>query len=60
MVQFPKCHMKLLGDFNVKVGRGDIFKPKIRNESLYESSNGMGVRVVNFATSRDLQGVATV
>jgi hypothetical protein len=26
----------LLGDFNVKVGREDIFKPKTGNESLYE------------------------
>jgi hypothetical protein len=28
--KFPKYHMKiLLGDFNVKVGREDIFKPTI-------------------------------
>ena len=27
---FPKYHMKiLLGDFNVKVGRENIFKPKL-------------------------------
>jgi hypothetical protein len=26
--KFPKVHMKiLLGDFNAKIGRGDIFKP---------------------------------
>jgi hypothetical protein len=32
--QFPRYHMKiLLGDFNGKVGRGDIFKPIIDNES---------------------------
>jgi exonuclease III len=32
--KFLKYHMKiLLGDFNVKVGRGDIFKPSIGNES---------------------------
>jgi exonuclease III len=36
----PKCHMKiLLGDFNAKVGREDIFKPIIGNESLLEISN---------------------
>jgi hypothetical protein len=30
-----KCHIKiLLGDFNVKVGREDIFKTTICNESL--------------------------
>jgi exonuclease III len=32
--KFPKYHMKiLLGDFNVKVGREDIFRPTIGNES---------------------------
>jgi hypothetical protein len=40
----------LLGDFNAKVGREDIFKPTIGNESLHEISNDNGIRVVNFAT----------
>jgi exonuclease III len=32
--KFPKYHMKiLLGDFNAKVGKEDIFKPTIGNES---------------------------
>jgi hypothetical protein len=42
----------LLEDFNAKVGREDIFKPAIENESLHESSNDNGVRVVNFATHK--------
>jgi hypothetical protein len=51
--EFPKYHMKiLLGDFSTKVGREDIFKPKIGNESLHEISNENGVRLVNFATSK--------
>jgi hypothetical protein len=29
----------LLGDFNAKVGREDIFKPTIGYESLHEISN---------------------
>jgi hypothetical protein len=30
--KFPKYHMKnMLGDFNAKVGREDIFKPTIGN-----------------------------
>jgi hypothetical protein len=38
--QFPRYHMKnLLGDFNAKVGREDIFKPIIGNESLHEGRN---------------------
>jgi hypothetical protein len=49
--QFPKYHMKiLLGDFNAKVGREDIFKPTIGTETLHETSNDNGVRVVNSAT----------
>jgi exonuclease III len=53
--QFPKYHMKMLvGNFNAKLGREDIFKPIIGNESLHEASNGKGVRLVNFATSKNL------
>jgi hypothetical protein len=36
------------------VGREDIFKTTIGNESLHEASNDNGVRVVNFATSKNL------
>jgi hypothetical protein len=51
--KFPKYHMKiLLGDLNAKVGREDIFKLTIGNESLHEISNDNGVIVVNFATSK--------
>jgi hypothetical protein len=59
--KFPKDHMKiLLGDFNAKVGRGDIFKPSIGIESLYEISNDKGVRLVNFATSKNLRVKSTM
>jgi hypothetical protein len=44
----------ILGDFNAKVGRENILKPTIGNESLYSISNDTGVRVVNFATSENL------
>jgi hypothetical protein len=44
--KFPKYHMNnLLGDFNAKVGRKDIFN---------------GVRVVNFATSKNLTVKSTI
>jgi hypothetical protein len=53
--KFPKYHIKiLLGDFNAKVGREDIFKLTIGNESLHKISNDTGVRLVNFATSKNL------
>ena len=52
---FPRYHTKiLLGDFNAKVGRENIFKPTIGNESLHQDSNDNGVRMVNFATSKNL------
>jgi hypothetical protein len=52
---FPKYHMKiLLGVFNDKAGMEDIFKPTIGNESLPEINNDNGVRLVNFATSKNL------
>jgi hypothetical protein len=34
----------LLGYFNAKLGREDIFNPTIVNESLHDSSNDNGVR----------------
>jgi hypothetical protein len=53
--QFPRYHIKiLLGDFNAKIGRKDIFKLIIGNESLHEASNENGVKVVSFATLENL------
>jgi hypothetical protein len=48
--KFPLYHIKILiGDVSAKVGREDIFKPTIGNESLHEISNDNGVRLVNVA-----------
>jgi hypothetical protein len=59
--KFPKYHMKiLLGDFNAKVGREDIFKLTIGNENLREISNDNGVRLVNFATYKNLIAKSTM
>jgi hypothetical protein len=53
---FTKYHMKsLLGDVNAKLGREEIFKPTNGNESLLEINNDNGVRLVNFATSKNLK-----
>jgi hypothetical protein len=52
--QFSRYHMKiLLGDFVAKVGKEDIRKPIIGNESLHEVSNDNGISVVSFATSEN-------
>jgi hypothetical protein len=60
--KFPKYHIKiLLGDFSAtKVGKEDIFKPTIENESLHEISNDNGVRLVNFAPSENLRVKSTM
>jgi len=58
---FPNYHMKiLLGDFNAKVGREIIFKPTVGQESLHQDSNDNGVRLVNFATSKNLVVKSTI
>jgi hypothetical protein len=57
----PKYHMNiLLGDFNVKVGRENTFKPIIGNESLNQDSNYNGVRIANFATYKNLVDKSTM
>jgi hypothetical protein len=56
MSNAQKYHMKiLLGAFNAKVGREDIFKATIWNVSLHEISNDNGVKAVDFATSENLK-----
>jgi hypothetical protein len=58
---FPRYNIKiLLRDFNAKIGREDIFKPVIGNESLHEASNDNGVRVVNFATLKNVIVKSTI
>jgi hypothetical protein len=59
--KFPKYHMKiLLGDFKAKVGREGIFTPATETESLHKISNYKGVRLVNFATTKNLRVKSTM
>ena len=52
---FPQYHMKtLLEDFKTKLGRENIFKPTTGNENLLQGSNDNVVRVLSFATSKNL------
>jgi hypothetical protein len=50
----------LLADISVKVGKEDIFKPTVVNESLHEISNNNGVRAENFATLKNLTVISTM
>jgi hypothetical protein len=49
-----------LGDFNAKLGWENIFKLTIRNMGLHGISNDNGVRVVNFATAKNLVAKSTM
>ena len=44
----------LLGDFKAKLGRYNIFKLAIGNQSLYQDSNDNGINIVSSATSKNL------
>jgi hypothetical protein len=44
----------LMGYVNAKVGKEDILEPIIGKESLHEAINDNGIRIVNFATSKNL------
>ena len=44
----------LLGDFNAKMGRENIFKPTTGNEILHQDDNDNGVRLVNFVTPKNV------
>ena len=50
----------LLGDFNAKMGKEEIFKPTIGNDSLHQDSNDNSVRIVNFATQKSLAVKSTM
>jgi hypothetical protein len=47
-------HDNTVRRFQCKSREKDIVKPIIGNESLHEISNDNGVRIVNFATSKNL------
>jgi hypothetical protein len=54
-IRVPKYDMKmLLGDFSAKIDKEDVITPTNGNENLLKINNDNGVRVVNFATSKNL------
>jgi len=58
---FLKYHMNnLLGDFNGKMERENIFKLTVGNENLRRNGNGDGVRIMQFATPKNLVVKSTI
>jgi hypothetical protein len=54
--KLPKYHITiLLRDFYAKVGREDISKPTIGNESLHEISNDNGVKSSQLCYTKKLE-----
>jgi hypothetical protein len=59
--KFPKYHTKImLGDLNAKCQCKNIVKPTVGKENLHEISNGNGVRLINFLTSKNLRVKSTM
>lgn len=44
----------VIGDCNAKIGREPVYKKTIGNQSLHETSNDNGLRVIDFVSSRDM------
>lgn len=49
----------LMGDFNTKIGKGEVYQPIITAHSLLDRSNENGELVVNFSAERTLRIVRT-
>ena len=53
--KLSRYHMKImLGKFNAKLGHEDIFRPIIDKYNEHNESNENGVRLISFATSKNL------
>jgi len=52
----PKSQLKIIrGNFNAKIGKEEIYRPSIRNESLHTLYNQNGNRLIKFAISKRLR-----
>ncbi|XP_045494840.1 craniofacial development protein 2-like [Colias croceus] len=59
--QAPQYDVKiLLGDFNAKVGKEEVFMPAIGRHSKHDRSNDNGIRLISFASSKNMVIMSTV
>ncbi|XP_050439094.1 uncharacterized protein LOC126844740 [Adelges cooleyi] len=47
------CIKMIVGDLNAKVGRETMYRPTTEPDSLHETSNDNGTRLIHFATSKE-------
>lgn len=51
----PRFDMKIImGDFNSKIGKEDVYFPTIGKHSLHDITNNNGYLLVNFASSKNM------
>jgi len=57
----PKRDIKIIiGDLNVKVGQEEMYRPITRMYSLHSLSNDNGIRLLNFACSKNMVVTSTL
>jgi hypothetical protein len=44
----------IIGDMNAKVGKEQVYRPVIGKHSLHKRSNDNGMKLINFASSRNM------
>jgi len=49
----------ILGDFNAKVCKENMYKPTTGNESLHNETNNSGIKMIQFAISKGLNVIST-
>lgn len=58
--EIPKYDVKMIiGDFNAKIGKEEIYKPVIGSHSKHNESNQNGKMLIEFATERNMRIVST-
>jgi len=50
----------IIGDLNAKIGQEEMYRPIIGKYSLHTLSNDNGIRLINFACSKDTMVASTL